>query len=77
MLRYPPEDEQVKQPIDYILRGNLSLNIDSQAFPGIFVNDIEHPERFSVRRPGHYEIIAPNVILMLWTESDTGAVIEP
>jgi hypothetical protein len=67
MFRYPLKDKQLKQPVDYILRGNLSFNIDSQAFPGIFINDIEHPERFSVRCPSHYEIIAPDMVLALRT----------
>ena len=47
-----------------------------QAFPSVFVNNHEYPKGFAIGSPCHDEIIAPNVILMLWTESDTGSVIE-
>lgn len=48
-----------------------------QAFPSVFINDHEYPKGFPIGRPCHDEIIAPDVILILWAESDTGTVIEP
>ena len=37
MLRYSPEDEELKQLVDYILGGNLASYQNGQTFPGVLL----------------------------------------
>ncbi len=77
MLRDSPKDERVKQDVNHIPGLNLPGNQDSQAFPGVFIDDVQYLEGSTISRAIYHEIIAPDMVLILWPEPDTGAVIEP
>ena len=44
------QDEQVRQRINDLSRVQLSLHSDRQAFPAVFIKDVERSERFPVFR---------------------------
>jgi hypothetical protein len=77
MLWDAPEDEQLKKEIDNILVANLTSHQDSQTFPDIFIDYIQYLEGPAVSRTVYHEVIAPDVILMIRSEPDAGAVIQP
>ena len=51
MFRYPFGDEEVCQSFYDLMRGDLSFHRDIQAFPGVLIKDIQHPEGPSVMSP--------------------------
>jgi len=77
MLRYTPEDEQLKKESNYILISNLTSYLDTQALTGIFIDDVEYLESPATGRAVYHEIIAPDMILILRPEPYTGAIIKP
>ena len=48
-----------------------------QAFPGVFIDNIEYAKCSSFSCPGYHEIITPNMVLKLWPQPDTGTIIKP
>jgi len=57
--------------------GELTTHIDRKAFPAVLIQDREHPEPPPIPRPVMHKVIAPNMILMLRTKSNTGSIIQP
>jgi len=60
-----------------VLGFQVSVNLDRKAFPGIFIQDGQHPDRPSVTGSFGYKVIAPHMIGSLGPESDTGTVRKP
>ncbi len=77
MLRYALRDKEVCQSLYHLVRGDLSLHGDVQAFPRVLVEDVEYPEGSSVMSPCRHEIITPDMVLVLWAESDTRTIVQP
>src|ERR1019366_3525251 len=48
-----------------------------QAFARVLVDHHQQPQTAPIVRPGFAEIVAPDVIAMLWAQSDAGAVVQP
>jgi hypothetical protein len=77
MFRYATENNEMKQEINHILTGNLTGHQHGETFPGILINDIQYPESSPVIGADEYEIITPDVVLMLRPKSNAGTIIEP
>ena len=77
MLRDALENKQIKQLVDDILRRDAPLNQNSQALPGVFIQDGEYLEGSTIRGSGSHEIVAPDMVLMLRLKPDAGAIVEP
>ena len=77
MLRNASQDEQLKQLVDDILGGDMSGNQQRQTLPRVLVHKGEYPEGSSISCPGDHKVIAPDMILVLRSESHTGAIIQP
>lgn len=54
----------------------LSLQPDCQAFPAVFVQDVERTERLSVIGSVMYEVVAPDVVAIFRAQPDAGAVVQ-
>ncbi len=50
---------------------------NSEAFPGVLVNDREHPKRFAVNGSVSHEVVRPDVIRTFGTEPDARTVTQP
>ncbi len=77
MLRDTTKDKKVKQEINHILVFDLTGYQHRQAFPGVFINDIQYFEGPAIGRTVYHKVVAPDMVLMLRSEPDTGAVIKP
>ncbi len=77
MFWYTPEDEEVKQEITHFLGGNLTSYQNGKTLPGKFIDDVQYPESSAVVSSGYHEIITPDVALILRSEPNTGAIIQP
>ena len=77
MLRDTTEDEEVKQEVDHILILNLTGYQYSQTLAGIFIDDIQYLKRPAVSCTIYHEVVAPDMVFILWPEPDTGTVIKP
>ena len=69
--RNAAQDEQVRQRIDYVCRVQLALHPDRQAFPAVFIQDVQCPERLPVIGPVMHEVVRPNVVAIPGTQPDT------
>ena len=69
-------DEQLGQRLQHLGGAKLSLNSDSQAFPGVFIDHGEHPECPTVAGAIGDEVISPDVILVLGAKLKARAVVE-
>jgi hypothetical protein len=77
MCRDALKDKQVKQDVNHILSFDLPGYQYRQTFPAVFIDDIQYLKDPAVGCAVYHEIIAPNMVFILWSESDAGAVIEP
>ncbi len=64
------QDEQVRQDIDHIGRVELALYPDGQAFATELVDDIQRTEGPSILRPVMNEVIRPDMVSVLWPQTD-------
>jgi hypothetical protein len=70
MIRYPPKDKQDKQDINHILILDFTGYQHRQAFPGIFIHDVQYLESSAVSRAIYHKIIAPDMVLTPRSEPD-------
>ena len=77
MLRDTPQNEQFKKLIYHILRPDPAINLRAQILPGEFIDDVQYFKGPAIGRAVYHEVIAPDVVLMLRPEPDTGTVIKP
>lgn len=77
MLRDAAQNEQFKKLIYHILRPDPVINLRAQILPGVFIDDVQYFKGPAIGRTVYHEVIAPDVVLMLRPEPDTGPVIEP
>ena len=52
-------------------------DLDSQALPRVFVHDRQHLQRTTVTRPIGDEVVGPDVIPVLRSKADAGAIAQP
>jgi len=69
MLWNATKDKQLKHKINHILISNHAGYQYRQAFPGVFINDIQYFEGSAISRVVYHEIVAPDMILILLPES--------
>jgi len=75
--RRAPLNEQVRQRVNYILRSHLPAGLQSQAFPGVLIDDRENPQRPVVVGPLEDKIIRPEVVGILCPTTHARPVVEP
>ena len=68
--RYTTHNEEIGQSVDHIDRVQLAPDADRQAFTCVLVQDVERPECPAVVGPTVNEVIAPNMVSVLWPEAD-------
>ena len=66
VIRHSPPHEQVAQPLQHVLAGQLPRYVDRETLPRELIHDRKHPERPTVCRPVHDEVVGPDVIPMRW-----------
>jgi hypothetical protein len=71
------QDEEVRQRIDHVDGLEPAGDANGQALMGELVDDIEHAEPAPVVRAVLEEVVGPDVIAVLGTQADTGAVVKP
>ena len=71
------QNEQVRQNVDDVDRVQLPIDPDRQAFAGEFVDDIQHAELPSVMCPALDKVVRPDVIGILWPQTDARAIAQP
>lgn len=47
---------------------------DKATFPAVFIQDVECPERPAIIRSVMYEVIRPDMIAILWTQSEVRSI---
>ena len=62
VVRHTLAHEQVAQPLQDILAGQLPRYVDRRALPRALVHDRQNPERQAVCRPVPYEVVASDVV---------------
>ncbi len=55
----------------------LAFHSDRQAFPAVLIQNVQGPERLPIIRPMMNEVIRPNMVTILWPQSNTCAIIRP
>jgi len=75
--RNAPLDEKIRQGIDDIGGVELALHSDGQAFPAVFINDVECPEGPAVIGPVMDKVIRPDMVPALGFEANARAVVQP
>ena len=73
----PAQDEHIRRYVDDVDRVQLPLYPNHQRLPGIFVDHVQCSERTAVMRPVMDKVVRPDVIRILQSETDAGAVVEP
>ena len=75
--RHAAQDEQIAQDIDHAGGVELSLDLDGQALPTVLIKDVECPECFLIVGSTMHEVIGPDMVAMLRTQTDAGSIIQP
>lgn len=68
---------QVGKDIDRIPAPDAPRHVNSQALPGILIDDHHQLDRASVMGSIKHEVPRPHMVAALWSEPDAGAVIQP
>ena len=66
MLRNSLEHEEVKDA-----GADVPVHLDGKTLLGVSVDNSQYSESFAASSPLDHEVIAPDVILVLWSESNT------
>ena len=74
---YTREEEQLGQPLEDVPRGELAVDPDQQAFPGVLVQDVQDPERPAVIRAVMHEVVRPDVGPMGGPQPHARAIVQP
>ncbi len=67
----PAQDEQIRQGVDDVRRVQPALHQDCQAFPAELVEDVQCAERLAIIRAAMDEVVAPDMVPIFWSETDT------
>ena len=74
---YAAQDEQVGQHIDHVDRVEFALHPDRQAFPAMLIDDVQRAKCPPIVGPMVHEVIRPDMVAILRSETDTRSVVEP
>ena len=77
VLRRTAQNEQIRQDINDIRRVEFAGNADHQWLLCKLINDVEDAVGAPVMRPVLHEVIGPDVIGPLRSETDAGSVVQP
>ena len=77
MVWYAPQDELVRQHVDDVGRSQPPVDPDRQALPRELVDQVEHSEPPSVMGPAFDEVVRPDMVRTLGSQTDAGPVVEP
>jgi len=77
MLRRTVSDEELGQTVEHVVGSETSRNADSQAPPRELVEHDEHAERATVLCPILDEVIGPDVVWPLGSQTDARPIVEP
>jgi len=61
-FRHTPADETLTQPLRKVPTGELPRHVDRETLPRELVDNRQHPERPTIRRPVHHEVVAPHMV---------------
>jgi hypothetical protein len=59
-----------------MLNAEFPLDINRQALPSVFIDHTQQPESSTIMRPAMYEVLAPDIVSILWTQPATRTFIE-
>ena len=65
------------QYCDHILSFELSSDLQRQAFPAVFIDQGQDPQRPAIMSPVGHKVIRPDVVFEQGFQPDTGSIIEP
>tara|TARA_R110002110_G_scaffold265183_2_gene481054 strand:+ start:1164 stop:1613 length:450 start_codon:yes stop_codon:yes gene_type:complete len=69
--------EQIGQYRQHIVALELSLDMDRQALPAVFIDHRQHPERLAVMGAVGDEVVAPDMATILGSEPHARAIVQP
>ena len=65
------------QYFDHIRSFELSSDLQRQAFPTVFIDQGQDPQRPAIMSPAGHKVIRPDVVFEQGPQSNTGSIIEP
>ena len=77
MARHAAQDEEIRQDVDHVDGLQLAIDADCQALMRELVDHVEHAILLPVMGSILDEVIRPDVIAVLRSQSDARSVIEP
>ena len=75
VLRDGSTHEEVAEPFEHVLAREIPGDIDCKALSRVRVHDRQTPESTTFRRAVHREVVAPDVVSMLWPQPDARAIV--
>ena len=69
--------EQVREKVQHIVCADPTGDQDGETFPGVLVDDRQHPEGPTIMCPGQDEGVGSDVVRPARSETDAGPVVEP
>ena len=75
VLRDGSTHEEVAEPFEHVLAREIPGDIDCKALSRVLVHDRQPPESTAFRRVVHGEVVAPDVVSMLWPQPDARAIV--
>ena len=72
-----PDNEQVRQRIDYVDLVELSLHPNHQALAAELIDDVQRSADPAILSPMMDEVVGPDVIDMLRPEADARSIVKP
>ncbi|CTQ63541.1 hypothetical protein LA5094_06347 [Roseibium album] len=66
-----PKNEEIYQRVNHVGGIELSLHSDRQALAGMFIQDVQGPERLSIIGSAMHEVITPDMIGIFRSQPDT------
>ena len=71
------QDHGIAECINHIITVQPPRYPNCQAFPAIFIDQVQHAYASSIMGPGTDKIARPDMVAMLWTQPNTRSIIEP
>ncbi len=77
VIRWAAVCEQVREKVQHIVCADPTGDQDGETFPGVLVDDRQHPEGPAIMCPGQDEGVGSDVVRPARSETDAGPVVEP
>jgi len=71
------QDHGIAECINHIITVQPPRYPNCQAFPAIFIDQVQHAYGSSIMCPGTDKIARPDMVAMLWTQPNTRSIMEP